>query len=166
MERDQGSRTFRRLKRLKSFLEEVEGELDWEFDLDDFGDRVRIQKYVFLAKEFGFDPGYEYNMYLYGPYSRSLAEDYYSEEFDEVEPEGRGLRGFDLSGFSELVTDKSQDWLELAATVLSVHGYHEDRKSGDELRETVVQRASEIKEEEPELVDGLYGTLREKGLVG
>jgi len=42
------------------------------FDIDQFDDRLRLQKIVFLARKLGHDLGYSYNWYARGPYSPSL----------------------------------------------------------------------------------------------
>ena len=74
---------------LKSFISFLESSGIFEFDVEDFESRLRLQKYVYLAKIFGFDLGYLFNLYIYGPYSSELANDYYSlkdkqsEELDE-----------------------------------------------------------------------------------
>lgn len=43
-----------------------------DFDLEEFNDRLRLQKIVFLARKLGYDLGFSYNWYARGPYSPSL----------------------------------------------------------------------------------------------
>ena len=58
------------------FLNSMKNELEFE-DPEDFKNKVesdldfkiRIQKFVFLAKYFGWNNSYSYNFYRYGPYS-------------------------------------------------------------------------------------------------
>lgn len=46
-------------------------------EIDDVGARKTIQKAVYLAQRHALDLGYRYGWYKMGPYSPSLAEDYY-----------------------------------------------------------------------------------------
>jgi len=43
-----------------------------EYSLEEFNDRLRLQKLVFLARKMGHDFGYTFNWYARGPYSPSL----------------------------------------------------------------------------------------------
>ena len=106
-----------------------------EFDIlreDDAGfrNRFRLQTYVFLARRFGLELDYPHDMYLYGPRSRKLAEDYYdiAENRDTLyneeakEESGRLLESspsFRSSDFLSFVKDRDDDWLEIAATLMS-----------------------------------------------
>ena len=52
-----------------------------EFDMRDEGEsglssKNRLQWYVFLARRFGLDMHYEYDICFYGPRSRALMDDY------------------------------------------------------------------------------------------
>jgi len=42
------------------------------FNIENFNDRLRLQKLVFLARKMGFNAGYSFDWYLRGPYSPSL----------------------------------------------------------------------------------------------
>ena len=104
---------------------DVIGETDEHFE-----NRLKLQKYVFLARSFGLDIGYQYSMYLHGPYSPKLAEDYYSLG------DNRELYGslpdtlpheFDHRRFMDLVNGKDSAWLEVAATILSLRKSFNDR---------------------------------------
>lgn len=88
-----------------------------KFNVNNFYSRLRLQKYVYLAKFFGFEHEYFYNLYLRGPYSSQLADDYYKltdidkwKELPEV--------GFNPERFIELVRGKDHNWLEIATTIL------------------------------------------------
>ncbi len=46
-----------------------------------FWNRFRIQKYALIAKRLGLiDKDYYYDIYIYGPYSSKLADEYYKYE--------------------------------------------------------------------------------------
>ena len=64
-----------RLRLLKSFISFLEENLGYKFDPDDLDSRLRLQKYVFIAKFFGLDMGYKFDKYIHGPWSRNLADD-------------------------------------------------------------------------------------------
>lgn len=42
------------------------------YNLDEFDDRLRLQKLVFIARKMGYDLGYTFTWYARGPYSPSL----------------------------------------------------------------------------------------------
>jgi len=67
-----------RLNNLITFLKALENTIRYEFNISTFEDRLRLQKIVYIAKHFGIDLGYSYNLYLRGPYSPELARDYYT----------------------------------------------------------------------------------------
>lgn len=123
----------------------MERELSWTFDVETFDDRLRMQKLVYLAGEFGLDHGYSYDMYLYGPYSPELANDYYEDEFTIPSEEEGMPPSFDLVSFLDLVEDRSVKWLEHAATAHSLHESYAEEHSGEVLDERVIDATSEKK---------------------
>lgn len=88
----------------------------------DFDTRLKIQKYTYLAGKLGLKHGYGYSLYIYGPYSRSLAKDYYAlvENPDKFAAEsGQQLvSGLNQERFLQLVGNKGADWLEIASTLI------------------------------------------------
>ncbi|MDR2545424.1 MAG: hypothetical protein LBD03_07810 [Methanobrevibacter sp.] len=64
--------------KLNSFINLLNEKLDFSFSTNNFNDRLKLQKYVFIAKYFGFNHAYNYNLYIRGPYSSDLADDYYN----------------------------------------------------------------------------------------
>ena len=107
------------------FLNSLKDELDFN-NAEDFKDkvnlkdnlefRIKIQKFVFLAKYFGWDNTYKYNMYNHGPYSPALSDDYHSSELFDNAP--LQIKNFNLDSFKEFVANKSTDYLEAASTIL------------------------------------------------
>lgn len=112
---------------LPRFIKYLESQNLVEFDILGEGDRhfwnrFRIQKYVFLAKYFGLDVPYRHGIYLYGPYSRTLTEDYYGlarnpKRYRKARPELP--RQFRSGQFLDFVRGRGDGWLEVAATLLS-----------------------------------------------
>ena len=66
-----------KLTKLARLIRTLENAGIYEFRIDTFGDRLKLQKIVYIAKYFGIDIGYSFNEYLRGPYSPELADDYY-----------------------------------------------------------------------------------------
>jgi len=119
--------TINRLDRLKVFLIFLHkngiidiGKVDEEND-EGFINRLKIQKCVYLAKYYGLDLGYEYNMYIYGPYSTELSNDYYSIINNIKDYNKEVNEGFDSMNFLGVVKDKDAEWLEVAVTLLDLH---------------------------------------------
>ena len=97
---------------------------------EEFVNRFKIQKYVYLAKRFGLDVPYMHGMYLRGPYSKTLAKAYYGiannpQEYGRAD--GSLDEGFDGEGFLNAVYSKEKDWLEVAATLIDRNGQFKDR---------------------------------------
>lgn len=98
------------------FLEE--GEL-LDFSTFNFDTRLRIQKYVYLSRRFGLEWEHSYNMYRYGPYSTSLAEEYYGLHKSGMPESATELpASFRINEFMNLVDGRSSGWLEIAATLI------------------------------------------------
>jgi len=53
-----------------------------DYDLEDFGSRLRVQKVVYLMKATGSGLPYDFNWYLRGPYSPDLARDLFAGAAD------------------------------------------------------------------------------------
>lgn len=142
--------------RLAAFVNTLEETLGWQFDHDEFDDRVRIQKYVHLADAYD----YTYSMYLHGPYSPTLAEDYYEEEFHIVHAESyETLRDFDNRSFADLVRDRSRHWLEVAATIKSLHAKYTRTSIEDDLMDDVIEKTTDLKETTDTDARRIYSTL-------
>lgn len=151
-------------RELASFAHHLREEIGWHFDLNDFYDRIRMQKYVKLADSFGFDHPYEYGMYIHGPYSPSLANDYYSDTFWKYHRnDSPALTDFDAEAFGELVDDKDHGWLEVAATIK----FLDDRfaNPGGPAMDSVLDRVTELKDISRPEARGVYRTLEEAGVL-
>ena len=61
------------LKELQSNLKKRN--IDLDFGIDTFNDRLILQKMVFILQEFNIDLNYPFNWYMHGPYSPELASD-------------------------------------------------------------------------------------------
>lgn len=141
----------KRTEELGEFIDFLKEELGWSFDVKKFDDRVLLQKYVFLSRFFGYDLGYYYNMYLYGPYSSDLANDYYNLPPGKERSE-KYLDWDKKEDFINLVKGKKRRWLEIASTIMSLREYG---YVGEDLRKKV----AEIKNEDEDYVKKVYKEL-------
>jgi uncharacterized protein YwgA len=108
---------------LKLILEE----LGQETKIESVDDRKRIQKAIYISQLSGLDLGYRYGWYLMGPYSRTLAKDYY-ELASALVSEDIPTRNLNSSVKDKLAKVKQlfdkpaefdltqTDWLELIAS--------------------------------------------------
>ena len=64
-------------------LQLVLNELGLENAISTINERIALQKVVCLVQEAGLQLGYSYNWYMRGPYSPSLASDYYQIAADQ-----------------------------------------------------------------------------------
>lgn len=87
--------------------------------------RIKAQKFVYFGKKLGLPLDYDFDLYLYGPYSSKLADDYYSMSEEEwksgtldipesIERTLRYLRGNDTM------------FLEIAATLDSIRAVNKE----------------------------------------
>ena len=108
-------------EQLASFLKALDANSIMSFDKRRFNHRLKLQKYVFIARNFGFITPYNYSLYIHGPYSSNLADDYYHigsyEDKEAAELDSR---------FVKLVKNKSEVWLELATTIIMIKERYEN----------------------------------------
>lgn len=86
-------------------------------DNDGFRARFRIQKCAFMAQQLGLDMGYSFNSYKHGPYSPTLAQDYYKLKDKESRPD-QNLNFGEAVTCREIMTHYDDNWLEVAATLI------------------------------------------------
>ncbi len=95
-------------------------------NMDDFNDRLRLQKIVYLLWGYGIHLGYGFNWYVHGPYSPKLADDGYAID-DDIFEDGRDIILNDehrviesLNNFKEVVGEdhfKDPLYLEILASL-------------------------------------------------
>ncbi|QLG28155.1 hypothetical protein HUG10_11610 [Halorarum halophilum] len=144
---------------LRAFLDILKDELGWQFNLNEFDDRLRLQKFVYLASAFGFEHPYSYGMHLRGPYSPPLAQDYYSD-LSSIEPADDALRTFDVANFTELVESRDVRWLEVAATLRAYVIRLQRTGTGGNVIERAIEETMEEKDEPRRYVEQVYDDLR------
>lgn len=141
-----------RLRRLVGLVRLLSKELGYTFNVDsEFENRLKLQKYVYLADRFGLNSGYVFNLYIYGPYSPDLAADYYAlAENKPLLPEAELPEEFDAHKFIRFVRGKDSDWLSIAATLILV--YEHNTLSRDELIYTLCTIKPNARKDEIEFV--------------
>jgi uncharacterized protein YwgA len=94
-------------------------------NMEDFDERLRLQKIVYLLWAYGISLGYGFNWYVRGPYSPKLASDGYDLD-DELFERGRAIRFNNeeevvesLDRFKEILGEKINDplYLEILASL-------------------------------------------------
>ncbi len=113
---------------LLEFIKQLENKDLLKFDIlggsdESFNNRFRIQKLVFIAKYFGLDSEYNYRIYLHGPYSSRLADDYFNlakhnnpNNFNKEINDNK----FKKEDFFNFVQNRDDEWLEACSTILSL----------------------------------------------
>jgi len=152
---------------LEEFLSFLKVSCGFGFDTDKhcFGDRIKLQKYVYMAMRMGLEPKeqLDYSMYIRGPYSSDLADIYFNQEswrrplFDRD--------GFDAHKFISTVGYRDTRWLEVACSILYI--YRDSLARYTELTdvEAVYEELRLLKDFTKNEVSDVYIELREKGLL-
>ncbi len=113
-----------RRKILAGFVEALRRSIGFEFNVNRFDHRLRLQKLVYLAKTLDVpNLEYDFNLYLRGPYSPELADDYYHLDKDFKVGENYVNAFLNDPSFKKLVRlvkGKDGTWLEIAATLVEL----------------------------------------------
>lgn len=86
-------------------------------DVADFNDRLTIQKGCYVLNSWGYGPKYRFSMYIRGPYSSELADDYYN--IDSCIGDTTDIPDEAISRLRSIF-DKGLGYMEAYATVLMV----------------------------------------------
>jgi uncharacterized protein YwgA len=95
---------------------------------DSFSARFRVQKAAFLLKRLGVRPfsNYGFGLYVHGPYSSTLASQYYS-----AKPGGPAELAPEIIRKLDWFVDHSDGWIELASAILSLKASNEGISDDD-----------------------------------
>ena len=106
---------------LAGILAELSKTTSKRFDAGSFQSRLRIQKSIYLLSVLGVPEvkGYAFSHYVRGPYSPSLAKDYYALETTPVSPKKVMLSSRQLRIIKECV-EKGDAFLEAVSTLHSI----------------------------------------------
>ncbi len=81
--------------------------------------RIKAQKFVYFGKKLGLPLGYDFDLYLYGPYSTKLADDYYSMSEADWKSETLTIPD-NIKSALRYLRGKDALFLEIAATLDSI----------------------------------------------
>ena len=88
-----------------------------ELKIDHFEDRLIMQKGCYILNSWGCGPKFRFNMYVRGPYSTTLADEYYS--LGDVTPGVTDIPDVYVNDLSEIL-GKGLRYAEAYATVLMI----------------------------------------------
>ena len=127
----------------------------------DFNFRLKVQKFVYIAKYFGWNHDYEYNLYIRGPYSSALADEYYNMDIHNNYSPVK-IDDFKVESFKNFIKDKSIHYLESDSTVLF---YLNDEPNLS--REIAIEKLHKIKPHiDSEIVAKAYDDIIQLELFG
>jgi uncharacterized protein YwgA len=112
--------------------------LDFPLRLETFGERMALQKVIYLCQVAGIHLGYRYNWYLRGPYSPDLTRDAFDlnakQQLESDEIVGWNLDEQSILRLKRLrplwaskTADDRPGWLELLASVLFLKRSYDGR---------------------------------------
>ena len=107
-----------------------------ELDVKKFNDRLTMQKGCYILNSLGVGPVYDYGLYIRGPYSRELADDYYTIKAIPAETTVPA----DKIDALRCIFDKGIGYAEAYATVLLLK-----RNNAGVSPERILNRALELK---------------------
>jgi uncharacterized protein YwgA len=152
---------------LLEFIRQLENKNLLKFDIlggsdESFNNRFRIQKLVFIAKYFGLVSEYNYRIYLHGPYSSQLADDYFNLakhiNSNNMNKEINDNR-FDKEDFFDFVQNRDDEWLEACSTMLSLADVYSTK-------EVLLSKVCEIKAHiHEDKINQVFSELNSKGII-
>jgi len=148
-------RKMERKERLLKFLAFLKDGINFVFNKNNFEDRVKLQKYVRIAESCGLNLGYKFNLYLRGPYSPDLANDYYELSLPVSDSVRFDYDDFNAERFLKIVKDRDLLWLEIASTILSV-----EENNPQISEDRLIAMVAEIKGVEKSKVEKILSELK------
>lgn len=117
-----------------------------ELDVEKFDDRLAMQKGCYILNDWGYGPRYKYRLYIRGPYSSELADDYYEmSKKNGNAPVSTTVSPDDIDKLSRIF-DKGLKFVEAYATVMLVKTNNPGIPS-DEVRDTALSIKPHLKAE-------------------
>ncbi|WP_069806835.1 hypothetical protein [Vulcanisaeta thermophila] len=136
--------------------------------LGSFDARLRVQKVIYLLNALGLGPRYDFDLYLRGPYSRALADDYMALA-RLGDNEIRALAGYykddgELSSALDMLSGASDAVLEVAATLHMLMTAYRERYPGTTLSD-VLDHLLFLKPWASEYIGKALNLLKNLGLI-
>ncbi len=135
----------------------------YTFSMDEFSDRLKLQKLLYLLQASGIYPGYDFSWYLRGPYCSILTANAFAlaSIYDDI-PEDEPLKFTTtmyqkhFRNFLEFVKQKDTDSLEIAAYIhcfKKIHKEYDDEK----IKKIVFDKQPRF---EMETIDNIWQEIR------
>ncbi len=138
----------------------------YEFSMDEFDDRLKLQKLVYLLQACGVYLGYDFSWYLRGPYCSLLAhngfnlQDVYKVIPDDIKLKDKKDRD-NFEKFLEFIKDKDIDELEIAASLHYLNKVRGKCTDEDILKKVIAKRDNFTKQQ----VDKIWWEMKKQQLV-
>ncbi|MCL2509637.1 MAG: hypothetical protein FWF07_00965 [Methanomassiliicoccaceae archaeon] len=113
--------------------------LNRELKIKNFSDRLMIQKGCFLLNDMGVSPVYNFSLYIRGPYSSELADDYYELMRNNTLSYHTDVNDSYISQLSEIAA-RGPKYLEAYSTLILAKRYNPKME-----KDGLVNFVSEIK---------------------
>lgn len=91
-------------------------ELEFSPDIDKFEHRIIIQKVIFLLKLGGVNFNYDFELYIRGPYCRTLTKDIYNNK-DDIEKSNTDSK---LTKSEKIIINRLKEKLSLKPSILEI----------------------------------------------
>ena len=139
---------------------------DYEFSMDKFDDRLKLQKLVYLLQAHGVYLGYDFSWYLRGPYCSLLTHNGFSlKDSYDVIPDNVQLKDKkdrdNFEKFLEFIKNKNINALEIAASLHYLDKVRGKRTDEDILQQVVKKRDNFTKQQ----VDNIWQEMKNQQLV-
>jgi uncharacterized protein YwgA len=129
-----------------------------EIKMNDFQDRLKYQKIVYLIQKFGLSLGYGYSWYVRGPYSPDLTKNLFSiSKNPTIFSEGCKLRLNNeekvisrIDEFKNLLEENINDplFLEILASMVFIKDTYQSKNvDNEELKEILLELKPRLKQE-------------------
>ena len=139
------------------------------FDNRSLGTRIIFQKTVYFLQVFGINLDYNFDYYIYGPYSKKLALDGYvlEKKFNEIKPIEFNEKATEnrFVTFQKFIQEHTVDskWLEAAASMHFLKKIN-TTISKKELINTIKNKQKYLNSEE--LCEDVYKELKNANIMG
>ncbi|MEM3907220.1 MAG: hypothetical protein QXZ17_10235 [Nitrososphaerota archaeon] len=154
------------LKTLGYNSRDIQDGLEGTVYSNNFDNRLKIQKIVFIleSKTKVFD--YDFSLYLRGPYSPGLAKDYYNiTDNDLASITDDKILGENVIKLAQLLNEKDPIWIEIASTIIMMH---DPKDSWSKTIERVKDFKSDVlslSNKDTSYVDKVFEEMKELELV-
>ncbi|MDR3282762.1 MAG: hypothetical protein LBS92_04035 [Candidatus Methanoplasma sp.] len=116
-----------------------------EIRVRSFNDRLVMQKGCFLLNDMGVLPRYKFRLYIRGPYSSELADDYYELLKGNMIPSDTDVGSGYIEELSGIMS-KGIPYLEAYSTLILARGYNPEMNAS-ELKDFVLKIKPALKKE-------------------